>query len=131
MNKKALFAGAIFLMVATTITILHHRTAIGALPGGPQLAQTHTDAAAAEPKQEAPPVEVKLIGIMTVLDRKQALLRVEPPAGTSGRGESYILSEGQSQGGLTVESIDTTNATVTLRVGQIRKTLRPEKAPRS
>jgi hypothetical protein len=88
-------------------------------------------AAAAEPKLEAQPGEVRLIGIMTVLDRKQAMLRVEPPAGTSGRGKSYVLSEGQSQGGLTVESIDVTNATVTLRVGQIRKTLRPEKAPQS
>jgi len=111
MNKKALFIGALFLTVAITIII--------------------PAAATAGPKEDAEQAQVRLIGIMTVLDRKQAMLRVEPPAGTSGRGDTYILSEGQSQGGLTVESIDVTNATVTLRVGQIRKTLRPEKAPQS
>jgi hypothetical protein len=130
MNKKALFAGANFLIVAMTITILPNRTAIGALPDGRQIAQTSTDAAAAEPKQEAQPVEVRLIGIMTILDRKQALLRVEQPAGTPSRRD-YVLSEGQSIDGLTVEKIDPTNATVTLRVGQIRRTLRPEKVPQS
>ncbi len=110
MKKKGLFTGAIFAIVAMTVTILHNRTAT------------------AEPKSEAQPVEVSLLGIMTLSDRKQALLRVEPPAGASSRGKKYILSEGQSAEGLTVESIDVTNVTVTLRVGQIRKTLRPERS---
>lgn len=107
MNKKALFLGAIFLTVAFTIII--------------------PAAATAGPKEKAEPAQVTLIGIMTVQGRTQALLRVEPPAGTSGRGETYTLSEGQSKAGLTVESIDAANATVTLRVGQVRQTLRPER----
>ncbi len=130
MNKKALFAGAIFLMVAMTITVLHNRTANRASPDRRQIAQVSTGAAAA-PNEEAQPVEVRLMGITTILDHKQALLRIEPPAGTSGRGESYILSEGQSKDGLTVESINATNATVTLRVAQIRRTLRLERDPQS
>ncbi len=131
MNKKALSAGAIFLIVAMTITILHNRTAIRTLPDSRQIAQTNTDPAAAAPKQKVQPVEVRLIGITTILNHKQALLRVEPPAGESGRAESYILSEGQSKDGLTVESINATNATVTLRVAQIRRTLRIERGPQS
>ena len=130
MNKKALFAGAIFLVVAITITVVHNRTAIRASPDSRQIAKADTDAAA-EPKQEAQPVEVRLMGITTILDHKQALLRVEPPAGTSNRAESYILSEGQSKDGLTVERIDATNATVTLRLAQVRRTLRLEKGPQS
>ncbi len=131
MNKKALSAGAIFLIVAMTITILHNRTAIRTLPDNRQIAQTNTDPAAAAPKQKVQPVEVRLIGITTILNHKQALLRVEPLAEESGRAESYILSEGQSKDGLTVESINATNATVTLRVAQIRRTLRIERGLQS
>jgi hypothetical protein len=53
MNKKALFVGAIFLTVAITIVILHNRAAIRILPGSQQIAQTHTAAATAGPKEEA------------------------------------------------------------------------------
>jgi hypothetical protein len=130
MNRKALFAGAIFLTVAVTIIILHNGTALGTPPESRQIAQANTDAAA-PPKQEAQPVEVKLAGITTISNHKKALLRVDPPAGTSGRGKSYILSEGQSIEGLTVESINTTNATVTVRIGQVRRTLRLEKGSQS
>src|ERR1051326_8647812 len=123
MNKKALFAGAIFLVAAMTFIVVHDRMDIRISPGSRQVAPANTDVAAA-PKQEAPPVQVRLVGITTILEQKRALLRVEPPAGTSNWGESYILSEGQSKDGLAVETIDTTNATVTLRVAQVRRTLR-------
>ena len=124
MNKKALFIGAIFLAVAITIIILHNRAVNRTLPGSPQMAQTHTAAAAAGPKEEAEPPQVTLIGITTILGRTQALLRVKWPARVSNREASYILSEGQSIDGLTLDSLGVTNAIVTLKEGQLRRTVR-------
>src|ERR1035438_9763399 len=95
MNKKALFIGAIFLTVAITIII--------------------PAAATAGPKEEAEPAQVTLIGITTTLGRTQALLRVKWPARVSNREASYMLSEGQSQDGLTLDSLGVTNAIVTLK----------------
>jgi hypothetical protein len=63
------------------------------------------------------------MGIATSLGRTQALLRVNWPARVSNREASYILSEGQSQDGLTLDSLDVTNAIVTLKEGQLRRTV--------
>ena len=104
MNKKALFIGAIFLTVAITIII--------------------PAAATAGPKEEAEPAQVTLIGITTTLGRTQALPRVKWPARVSNREASYMLSEGQSQDGLTLDSLGVTNAIVTLKEGQLRRTVR-------
>ena len=128
MNKKALFVGAIFVPVAIAIIILHNRAAIRTLPGSQQIAQTRTAAATAGPKEEAESAQVTLTGITTIPGRPLALLRVKWPARVSNR-EEYILSEGQSQDGITVDSIDVTNAIVTLKVAQVRRTVRLEKGP--
>ena len=104
MNKKALFIGAIFLTVAITIII--------------------PAAATAGPKEEAEPAQVTLIGITTTLSRTQALLRVKWPARVANREASYTLSEGQSIDGLTLDSLGVTNAIVTLKEGQLRRTVR-------
>ena len=104
MNKKALFIGATVLTVAITIII--------------------PAAATAGPKEEAEPAQVTLIGITTTLGRTQALLRVKWPARVSNREASYILSEGQSIDGLTLDSLGVTNAVVTLKEGQLSRTVR-------
>jgi hypothetical protein len=90
------------------------------LPGSQQIAQTHT----AEPKEEAESAQVTLTGITTIPGRPQALLRVKWPARGSNRESSYMLSEGQSQDGLTLDSLGVTNAIVTLKEGQLRRTVR-------
>jgi len=123
MNKKALFVWAIFLTVAITIIILHNRAAIRTLPGSQQIAQTHTAAATAGPKEEAESAQVTLTGITTIPGRPQALLRVKWPARVSNREASYMLSEGQSQDGLTLDNLGVTNAIVTLKEGQLRRTV--------
>jgi hypothetical protein len=71
-----------------------------------------------------------LTGIMTTPGRPLALLVVKWPASVSNR-EEYILSEGQSQDRITVDSIDVTNAIVTLKVAQVRRTVRLERGTRS
>src|SRR5262245_2509905 len=124
MNKKALSVGAIFLTGAITIIILHNRAAIRTLPGSQQIAQTHTATATAGPKEEAEAARVTLTGITTIPDRPQALLVVKWPARMSNREASYMLSEGQSQDGLTLDSLGVTNAIVTLKEGQLRRTVR-------
>jgi len=120
MSKKALFVGAIFLTVAITIIILHNRAAIRTLPGSQQIAQTHTAAAT----EETESAQVTLTGITTILGRPQAFLRVKWPARVSNREASYMLSEGQSQDGLTLDSLGVTTAIVTLKEGQLRRTVR-------
>ena len=120
MNKKALFVGSLFLTVAITIIILHNRAAIRTLPVSQQVAQTAT----AGPKEEAESAQVTLTGITTISGRPQALLRVKWPARVSNREASYMLSEGQSQDGLTLDSLGVTNAIVTLKEGQLRRTVR-------
>ena len=124
MNKKALFVGAIFLTVAITNIILHHRVAIRTLPVSQQIAQTSTAAATAGPKEAVESAQVTLTGITTIPRRPQALLRVKWPARVSNREASYMLSEGQSQDGLTLDSLGVTNATVTLKEGELRRTVR-------
>jgi hypothetical protein len=124
MNKKAVFVGAIFLTVAITIIIQQNRAAIRTLPGSQEITRTDTAAATAGPKEEAESAEVTLTGITTIPGRPQALLRVEWPARVSHREASYILSEGQSQDGLTLDSLGVTNAVVTLKEGQHRRTFR-------
>jgi hypothetical protein len=123
-NKKALFVGAIFLTVAITIIILQDRAAIRTLPGCQQIVQTHTAAATAGPKEEAESAQVTLTGITTIPGRPQALLRVKWSARLSNREAFYMLSEGQSQDGLTLDSLGVTNAIVTLKEGQRRRTVR-------
>src|SRR5262249_31611580 len=124
MNKKTLFVGAIFLTVAITTIILHNRTAIRTLPGSQQIAQTHTPAATAGPKEEAEAAQVTLTGITTISSRPQALLLVKRLARVTNREASYMLSEGQSQDGLTLDSLGVTNAIVTLKEGRLRRTVR-------
>ena len=124
MNKKALFVGAIFLTVAITIIILHNKAAIRSLPVSQQIAQTSTAAATTGPKEEAESAQVTLTGITTIPGRPRALLQVKWPARVSNREASYILSEGQTQDGLTLDSLDATNAIVTLKEGQFRRTVR-------
>ena len=122
MNKKALFVGAIFLTVAITTIILHNRAVAQTLPGSQQIAQPHTAGVTAGPKEEAEPAQVKLIGIITNQGRTQALLQVKWPATPSNR--DYILSKGQSIDGLTLDSLGVTNAIVTVKEGQLRRTVR-------
>lgn len=124
MNKKALLVGSIILAGAITIIILHNRAADRTLPGSQQIEQTYTAAATAGPKVEAESAQVTLTGITTIPGRPQALLRVKWPARLSNRAASYILSEGQSQDGLTLDSLGVTNAIVTLKEGQLRRTVR-------
>ena len=124
MNKKALFVGAIFLTIAIVIIVLHNTTAIRTLPGRQQIAQSRAAAATAGPKEEAASAQVTLTGITTIPGRSLALLRVKWPARVSNREASYMLSEGQSQDGLTLDSLGDTNAVVTLKEGQLRRTVR-------
>ena len=124
MIKKALFVGAIFLTVPITIIILHNRTAIRTVPGSQQIAQSHTAAATAGPKEAMESAQITLTGITTIPDRPRALLRVKWPARVSNRESSYMLSEGQSQDGLTLVSLGATNAIVTLQEGELRRTVR-------
>ena len=131
MNKKALFVGAIFLTVAITVIVLHHRAANRTVPGSQQIVQTHTAAVTAGPKAEAESAQVTLTGITTISGRPQALLRVNWPARVSNREASYMLSEGQSQDGLTLDSLGVTNAIVTLKEGQLRRTVRLQIGPQS
>ena len=123
MNKKALFVGTIFLTVAITI-ILHNKAAIRTLPGSQQIAQTHTAAATAAPKEEAESAQVTLTGITTIPGRSLAFLRVKWPARVLSREASYTLSEGQSQDGLTLDRLGVTNAIVTLKEGRLTRTVR-------
>ena len=124
MYKKALFVGAIFLTIATTIIIQHNRAAIRTLPGSQQIAQTRTAAATPGPEEEAESGQVTLTGITTIPGRPQALLQVKWRGRVSTREASYMLSEGQSQDGLTLDSVGVTNAVVTLKEGQFRRTVR-------
>src|SRR5215475_2383230 len=103
MNKKALFVGAMILIVAIIITILQNRAAIRTLPGSQQIAQTHPVAATAGPNQES--AQVTLTGITSIPGRPQAFLRVKWPARVSNREAFYMLSEGQSEDGLTLDSL--------------------------
>ena len=75
MNKKVLFVGSIFLTVAISIIVLHNRAAIRTLPGSQQIAQTHTAAATAGPKEQAESAQVTLTGITTIPPRPVALHR--------------------------------------------------------
>jgi len=59
---------------------------------------------------------------------KKAFLKVRWPADMSRREESSILSEGESQDGITVESIDPTNGDVKLRVLQTTRIIRIDKS---
>jgi hypothetical protein len=124
MNKKALFVGAIFLTGAITIIIQHKRAGIRTVPDSQQIAQNSTAAATAGPKEEAESAQVTLTGITTIPGHPLALLRVKWPARVSNREAAYMLSEGQSQDGLTLDSLGVTNAIITLKEGQVRRTVR-------
>lgn len=125
MNKKVIIAGAIALVA---IVVVLNKTALRTSPAIPQMAQTNTSAVTATPKAKAGQVNVKLVGITTILNIKKALLSVRWPADMSRREESCILSEGESQDGITVESIDTTNGVVKLRVLQTTRIVRVDKS---
>jgi hypothetical protein len=126
MNKNVMIAGAIALAV-TIVVVLNH-TAFRTSPAVQQMAQTNTSAFMATSKAKAEQVNVKLTGITTILNIKKALLKVRWPADMSRREESYMLSEGESQDGITVESIDPTNGVVKLRVLQTTRIVRFDKS---
>jgi hypothetical protein len=125
MNKNVMIAGAIALAV-TIVVVLNH-TAVRTSPAVQQMAQTNTRAFMATSKAKAEQVNVKLVGITTILNIKKAFLKVRWPADISRREES-CLSEGESQDGITVESIDPTNGVVKLRVLQTTRIVRIEKS---
>jgi hypothetical protein len=125
MNKKVMIAVAVTLTVGTIVWL--NKVAIRTQPVGQRIKEINTGAAMAAPKAKAEEVRVSLVGITTLLNQKKALLSVQWPAGTSTGWQSYILSEGQSQDGITIDSIDVTNSAVTLRVLQGTRTIRLEK----
>jgi hypothetical protein len=57
---------------------------------------------------KAPPPDIKLTGITTILGNKRALLKTQTPARPPqpAKEESYILTEGQSEGDIEVIAID-------------------------
>lgn len=119
------FAGATILLsavilVALTITACRP-------PDGQRTAQVNASAVVPTHEAKNGPINIKLVGITTILNVKKALLKVQWPADVSKRDESYILSEGQSQDGIAVDSIDATNGSVALRVLQVPRTVRIEK----
>ena len=69
----------------------------------------------APPDSTVPPSNITLCGITDILGRKQALLKAQvpprPPA-QPAKEESYILTEGQSEGGVEVLAIDQKAGTV-------------------
>ena len=125
MNKKVIIAGAIALAV-TIVVVLNH-TAVRTSPAVQQMAQTNASAFMATSKAKAEQVNVKLVGL-TAINIKKAFLQVRWPADMSRREESCILSEGESQDGITVESIDPTNGVVKLRVLQATRIVRFDKS---
>jgi uncharacterized protein with FMN-binding domain len=126
MNKRVIIAGAIALAV-TIVVVLNH-TAVRTSPAVQQMAQTNTRAFMATSKAKAEQVSVKLVGLTTILNIKKAFLQVRWPADTSRREQSCMLSEGESQDGITVESIDATNGVVKLRVLQTTRIVRFDKS---
>ena len=125
MNKNVMIAGAIAL--AVTIVVVLNRTAVRTSPAVQQMAQTNPRAFMATSKAKAEQVNVKLVGITTILNIKKAFLKVRWPADMLRREES-CLSEGESQDGITVESIDPTNGVVKLRVLQTTRIVRIDKS---
>ena len=125
MNKNVMIAGAIALAV-TIVVVLNH-TAVRTSPAVQQMSQTNTSAFMATSKAKAEQVNVKLVGITTILNIKKAFLKVRWPADMSRRDEC-ILSEGESQDGITVESIDPANGVVKLRVLQTTRIVRIDKS---
>jgi|SRR6185369_6752480 len=126
MNKNVLIAGAIALAV-TIVVVLNH-TAVRSSHAVQQMAQTNTSAFMATSKASAEQVSVKLVGVTTIPNIKKAFLKMRWPADMSRRAESCILSEGESQDGITVESIDPTNGVVKLRVLQTTRIVRFDKS---
>lgn len=126
MNKKVMIAGAISLAVAVVLVL--NKTALRTLPTGQRMAQTNTSAVMTTPGAQTGQIKVKLVGITTILNTKKALIEVQWPPEMSRREESCILSEGQSQDGVTVESIDTTNGAVKVRMLQTTRILRVDES---
>lgn len=125
MNKKVLIAGAISLIIG--VVIVFNRAAVRTPASNQLVGQNSTGAVLATPNAKSEQVKVELTGITTILNVKRALLRVSWPAGTSTREESYILSEGESKDGITLDSVDAANGLVTLRVLEVARAVRLEK----
>jgi hypothetical protein len=126
MKRNVMIAGAIALAV-TIVVVLNH-TAVRTSPAVQQMAQTNTSAFIATSKAKAEQVDVKLVGLTAILNIKKAFLKERWPADMSRREESCMLSEGESQDGITVESIDPTNGVVKLRVLQTTRIVRIDKS---
>src|SRR5512140_3832995 len=121
MYRNMMITGAI-AMAVTIVVVLNH-TAVRTSPVVQQIAQTNTSAFMATAKAKAEQVNVQLVGITSILNVKKAFLKVRWPADMLRREES-CLSEGESQDGITVESIDPTNGVVKLRVLQTTRIVR-------
>jgi hypothetical protein len=126
MKKNVMIAGAIALAV-TIVVVLNH-TAVRTSPAVQQISQTNTSAFMTTSKVKAEEANVELVGITSFPNIKKAFLKVRWSAGTSWRKESSMLSEGESQDGITVESIDPTNGVVKLRVLQTTRIVRIDKS---
>ena len=92
-----------------------------------QIKEVKAVTAAAAPKTKDEEAKVTLVGITTILGQKKAFLRLRSPAGTPAGEQSFMLSEGQSQDGITVDNIDVTNGTVTLKTPQGTRIVKVEK----
>lgn len=125
-QKKVLIVAGLSLTVALFIVL--HRNAVRTPATAPRGVPTDNGAERATPKVKGQDVNVELVGITTILNVKKAFLKVQWPADVSRRGDSYILSEGESQDGITVETIDAGNNTVKLQVLQTAKILKLDKS---
>jgi hypothetical protein len=80
-----------------------------------------------------PPSKITLTGIMTILGRKQALMKTPPPTTPSKPGDPpkteqfYMLGEGQRDGEIEVVSIDEKTGTVIVKNAGTEETLNFDK----
>lgn len=74
----------------------------------------------------APPSNIKLTGITTILGIKNALLMAQEP-GPAGKSQSYILTEGQREGMIEVLTIDNIAGLVKVNNAGIVSTLNFDK----
>ena len=123
-QKKVLIVAGLSLTVA--LFVVWHRSAVRTSPAEPRTVHTDTGAERAISKAKGQDVNVELVGITSILNVKKAFLKIQWPPDLSRR--NYMLSEGESQDGITVESIDATNNTVKLKVLQTARILKLDKS---
>jgi len=76
-----------------------------------------------------PPPKIELTGIMTIFGKRQVLMKVNQPPHPPepGKIESYVLSEGESEGEVEVVSIDQSTGTVKLNNHGVEQILNLDK----